>query len=210
MGLKFIKTTDKDCLLGLWEINEEYDRLLAEVSLDPEEKKRLDSFRYLPRKLEYLSVRALLQTMLNPQARIVYDSTNKPYLKDNSYGISISHSGKYTAIFLSHSRRVGVDMEYMSHRISNLAHRFVNPVEKIVEDTEKQRYHLYIHWCAKEALYKITDKNRLNFKKHLIIKPFEPQDEGIIHGVVNNEYINEEFDLMYVRMDNYIIVWCCK
>ncbi len=210
MGLVFIKETDKDCKLGMWEIREDYDELLAQVSLEDKEKERLASFKNHARKLEFLSVRALLQTMLDPGARIVYDRTNKPYLRDNSYRISISHSGDYTAIFLSRKRRVGVDMEKMTHRISKIARFFINPAEKITPEEDKKRYHLYIHWCAKEALYKICDKNALNFRKHLIIKPFEPKDEGVIRGRVNNEIYNEEFILHYVRMEDYVLVWCCK
>ncbi len=210
MSLKFIKDTDSDCKLGLWSIDEEYNRLFEKVILDPGEKERLVSFRNQARKLEFLSVRALLQKMAGSSARIVYNTTNKPYLSDHSYHISISHSGKYTSILLSRSKRVGVDMELMSHRISKIADRFINPVEKIVADSEKRRYHLYIHWCAKEALYKICDKNALNFKKHLIINPFEPEDEGLISGYVDNEIIREAFDLHYVRMWQYVIVWCCK
>ena len=210
MSLVLIKETDKDCKLGLWEIKEDYNVLLEKVFLDDKEKERLEAFRNQARKLEFLSVRALLQTMVDPQARIVYDRTNKPYLRDNSYRISISHSGSYTAIFLSRARRVGVDMEKMTHRISKIAHYFINPDEKITPDKKKQRYHLYIHWCAKESLYKICDKNALNFKKHLIIRPFEPEDEGAIQGYVNNEMIREDFTLHYVRMEDYVLVWCCK
>ncbi len=210
MSLVFIKETDKDCKLGLWKINESYEELVGRVDLDDHERERLESFKNPARKLEFLSVRALLQEMAEKNARIVYDRTNKPYLRDNSYRISISHSGEYTSIFLSRTRHVGVDMEKMTHRISRIAHYFINPAEQITTDENKRRYHLYIHWCAKEALYKICDKNALNFKEHLIIRPFEPADEGVIQGYVNNELIKEEFTLHYVRMNDYVLVWCCK
>ncbi|HHJ11050.1 MAG TPA: 4'-phosphopantetheinyl transferase superfamily protein [Bacteroidetes bacterium] len=211
MSLVFIKEKDKDCKLGMWEITEDYEELAKEVSLDDKERERLETFRNYARKLEFLSVRALLQIMIDSRARIVYNRTNKPYLRDNSYRISISHSGNYTAILLSRTKRVGVDMEKMTHRISRIAHYFINPDEKITPDEKKMRYHLYIHWCAKETLYKICDKNGLNFRKNLIICPFEPEDEGIIQGYVDNEMINKEnYTMHYVRMDDYVLVWCCK
>ena len=210
MALKFIQETERDCLLGLWEIDEEYEQLRAQVALDAGETERLGSFRHEARKLEFLSVRALLQRMAGGEARIVYDRTNKPYLQDNSFNISISHSGKLTAVLLSRKKKVGIDMEQMTHRISGIAHYFINPAERITEDETKKRYHLYIHWCAKEALYKICDKNALNFRKHMMIEPFEPVVEGRIRGMVDNGKLRQEFDLHYRRMKDYVMVWCCQ
>ncbi len=210
MGLKFIQETGDDCRLGVWEIDEDYDTLRARVQLDPAEKERLASFRNPARKLEYLSVRALLQQMAGASARIVYDRTNKPYIQDNQFNISISHSGKFTSVLLSREKKVGIDMEQMTHRISRIAHYFIHPDEQITEDGSKKRYHLYIHWCAKEALYKICDKNALIFRKHMVIEPFDPAVEGMIRGRVNNGRINEVFDMHYRRMKDYVMVWCCK
>ncbi len=210
MGLKFIQETEEDCLLGVWEIDEDYEQLRKEVILDPAEEKRLRSFRNPSRKLEYLSVRILLQTMAGSSARIIYDRTNKPFLQDKLYNISISHSGKLTSVLLSKKKKVGIDMEQMTHRISRIAHYFIHPDEKIVEDESKKRYHLYIHWCAKEALYKICDKNALNFRKHMVIEPFEPAVEGVIRGRVDNGKIKRMYDLHYRRMKDYVMVWCCK
>jgi 4'-phosphopantetheinyl transferase EntD len=105
---------------------------------------------------------------------------------------------------------VGIDLEQMTHRISRIAHYFIHPEEKITEDETKKRYHLYIHWCAKEALFKICDKNALNFRKHMFIEPFDPAVEGDIRGRVDNGKIQLTFDLHYRRMKDYVMVWCCK
>ena len=209
MSLKFIQETDRDCLLGVWEINEGFDQLREQVFLSPDEEVRLASFRHEARKLEFLSVRALLQQMAGREARIVYDRTNKPYLEDNQYNISISHSGNLTSVLLSREKKVGIDMEQMTHRISRISHYFINPEEKITEDETKKRYHLYIHWCAKEALYKICDKNALNFRTHMVIEPFDPAVEGTIRGHVDNGKMQRTFDLQYRRMKDYVMVWCC-
>ncbi len=209
MGLKFIQETDSDCLLGVWEINEDFDQLREKVSLSPDEEVRLESFRNEARKLEFLSVRVLLQQMAGREARIVYDRTNKPYLENNLYNISISHSGKLTSVLLSREKKVGIDLEQMTHRISRISHYFINPAEKITEDETKKRYHLYIHWCAKEALYKICDKNALNFRTHMVIEPFEPAVEGKIRGHVDSGTMQSTYDLQYRRMKDYVMVWCC-
>ena len=111
---------------------------------------------------------------------------------------------------LGRFKRVGIDLEYMSHRISRIADRFINKNEKITSSPELLRYHLYIHWCAKEALYKICDKKNINFIKNLSIEPFTPDNEGIIKGTVNNIYGIDIYELFYRRMGEYVMVWTCK
>ncbi|MEZ4999246.1 MAG: 4'-phosphopantetheinyl transferase superfamily protein [Bacteroidales bacterium] len=197
-------------LLGVWKIEEDLPALMSMVSLGPEDKKRFKAFRSTSRKLEFLSVRALLAELLGPDARIVYNKNNKPFIKDGSHYISITHSNRLTSIMLSKREKVGIDLEYMSSNITALSFKFINRKEKITRDKELKKYHLYLHWCAKEALYKICDKEGINMKKNITIFPFEPSDSGDIRGRVHSERINEDFELQYTRYDNYSIVWTKK
>jgi hypothetical protein len=197
-------------MLGVWKIEEDIDTLLGMVYLDEEDLKKYKTFSSNSRKLEFLSVRALLAEMLGKEAHIVYNKNNKPFLKDGSRFISITHSHKLTAILCSETDRVGIDLEYMSSNIGAIAFKFMNRHEKVTKDPEKRRYHLYLHWCAKESLYKICDKEGINFRKGITIEPFEVKDSGEIRGRVVSDKINEEFDLWYARYDNYAIVWTKK
>jgi 4'-phosphopantetheinyl transferase len=210
MGVILKNDLKGGCRLGIWEITEEYDELRSKLSLETEEVRTLDGFQNNSRKLEWLSVRRLINELTGSNTRIVYTEDRKPYLLDNSSHISISHSKDYTAIFMSKFRRVGIDMEFMSHKISNLADRFINKKERITESPELKRYHLYIHWCAKEALYKICDKKKINFKQNLTIEPFDPQDDGIINGIVDNVYGIDRYEMYYRRMGDYTLVWTSK
>jgi 4'-phosphopantetheinyl transferase len=210
MGVILHKKLSGSCSLGIWSIDEEYDELLSNLVLNPREQLTLDSFRNPERKLEWLSVRTLMNAMAGKRVRIVYNADRKPYLEDKSHNISISHSNKLTAIIMSKEMRVGIDMEYMSHRISKIGDRFIHESEKITDDPELIKYHLYIHWCAKEALYKICDKQGIHFKKDIIIDCFDPATEGKLTGLVKSDAGSERFDLNYFRLDNYIIVWSCK
>jgi 4'-phosphopantetheinyl transferase len=199
-----------DCLLGIWEISETFDQLYPVVRLTSLEEETLGNFLNEKRKVEWLSVRALLKNMLKDNASIVYNKESKPFLNDKSYNISISHSQNLTAILVSKHKRVGIDLEYMSHQINQLASKFINEREQITDDPEKHNYHLYIHWCAKEAIYKICDKQDINFKQNIIINPFETADEGTICGTVNNRFGIETYDIHYYRYNNYVIAWCTK
>jgi phosphopantetheinyl transferase len=196
--------------MGLWEIQEDFDTLYSKVLLDEDEKNTLLSFKNPERQVEWLSVRALLNILTEKNSKIIYNQDHKPFLFDNSYNISISHSKKLTSILLGKKKLVGIDLEYMSHRINNIAHKFINEEEYITANKAFEQLHLYIHWCAKEALYKICDKININFKENLTIKPFEIEHAGNILGIHHNEGIYEEFNMSYRIRDNYVIVYCCK
>lgn len=210
MGIILKKKLEDGSILGMWEITEDINILLNQVKLSDTELERFDGFLSHARKLEFLSVRALLAKMTNPDAKIIYNGNQKPYIEDGSHNISISHSKKLTSILLNKTKRVGIDLEYMSHRISKIAHKFINDNESINKNDPTEKHHLYVHWCAKEALYKICDKKDINFKLNLFIKPFQLNNEGKIKGKVDSERINEEFDLNYFKHDNYIIVYTSK
>jgi len=197
-------------VLGVWKIEEDINALLEMVTLDPDDKKRYKGYSSNSRKLEFLSVRALLAELVGKDARIVYNKNNKPFLKDGSRFISITHSHKLTAILLSTNEKVGIDLEYMSSNIAAIAFKFLNRKEKISKDPDNRRYHLYLHWCAKEALYKICDKEGISIRRNITIEPFVVKNSGEIKGQVHTDKINESFDLFYSKYDNYTIVWTKK
>lgn len=210
MGLIITNEPEPGLIMGIWKITEEFDELHSYVSLLEAEEEIVNNFQSKSRKLEWLSVRALVNKILNRQVSIVYGDNRKPFLNDNSYNISISHSKDLTSVLLSNNKKVGLDLEFMSHKISKIEHKFINNNEQITNNEELRGVHLYIHWCAKEALYKICDKQDINFKQNLTILPFEIEQSGKIKGIVRNRNIHEEFDLQYELMDNYSIVWCSK
>jgi 4'-phosphopantetheinyl transferase len=197
-------------ILGVWKIEEDLKTLLDLVVLDNGDKKKYKVFNSTSRKLEFLSVRALLSELIGKDAGIVYNKNNKPFLKDGSRFISISHSYRLTAILLSTNEKVGIDLEYMSSNIGKIAFKFINRKERITSETEKRKYHLYLHWCAKEALYKICDKEGISIRKNITIEPFEVKESGEIKGKVHTDKINDSFDLFYTRYNNYAIVWTKK
>ncbi len=204
------KYVHEDCLLGLWEITEDFSSLDNLLDLNSEERATLNSFKSYSRKLEWLSVRVLLSRMTAPGVRIFYNGKRKPFLTDRTFNISISHSNKLTSVLISRKHRVGIDLEYVSGKIANLSGKFLTPSEENAIDKKCWKYHVYIYWCAKEALYKICDKQNINFREDIIIDPFIPGSEGILNGKVYNNTIHEFFTLTYFKYQNYTIVWCSK
>ena len=211
MGLLIDKEIEDGCRIGLWKITEDYETLFHMTNLNDDDIRRLNSFKSINRKIESLSVRALLQQMTQPDARIVYrPKSHKPYLLDGSYNISVSHSHKYTTILLGKNKHVGVDLEFMSNDIERLAYKFINDQEKITDNPLTRRKHLYIHWCAKETLYKIFNSKELDFQKNMFIQPFEVDVEGDFIGIVHDDFRYEEYKLHYSLGNNYAWVYCVK
>ncbi len=201
---------NESTVLGVWKIEEDLKTLEKSVVMDAADKKKYKGFASTSRKLEFLSVRALLAELMGEDARIVYNKNNKPFLSDGSRFLSISHSNKLTAILLSVNEKVGIDLEYMGANIGAIAFKFLNRHEKITREQDKRKYHLYLHWCAKEALYKICDKEGISIRKNITIEPFEVKESGEIRGKVRTKKINDSFNLFYARYDNYAIVWTKK
>ena len=211
MGIVIDKKVNNDCRLGVWEIEEDYDYLLSQLNLNEEDRETVENYKNPMRKLEWLSVRLLLKRLVNRDMHITYSGNRKPFLMDNSFNISISHSEHYTSVLLCNSgHSAGIDIEKMKPKIEYLAPKFLKQ-EEIDNIYENQKiYHLYIHWCAKEALYKLFDKRNISFKKNITIEPFIPADEGVLYGKVKNNEIDTRVKLNYFHLDNFSFVWCYK
>jgi len=138
--------------------------------------------RYLPviermtenRKREWLSIRVLLTELLGEEKKILYNSFGKPYLSDNSFHISISHTKGYAALILNKEKEVAIDIEKISPRIENIRKRFVSEEEEKALSQSNETTHLLLYWSAKESLFKWLGIEDVDFKLHLHICPFEP------------------------------------
>ncbi len=210
MGLIMKKYVQDDCVLGMWEITEDFFTLYDMLDLSSDEIDTLNSFKSYNRKVEWLSVRVLLSEMVGPGIKIYYNGNRKPFLTDKEYNISISHSNRLTSIILSKKHRVGLDLEFVTNKIASLADKFMTAGEVEAISNRYRRYHVYIYWCAKEALYKICDKQNINFREDIIIDPFVPEKSGTITGKVHTDAIKEDFVLHFFRHNKYAVVWCCK
>ena len=194
---------------GIWHITETADELQALVHLTEAELTHLGSFRNDTRKKHWLACRALLRHLLAPYPAIIsYDENNKPFLPSGSHHISLSHAGEYAAAVYSKTSPVGIDIEQLKDRVERVKDRFMQGSELDSIVAEKRIEHLYIHWCGKEALYKLYGKPELDFRNDIYIHPFNYlcntnkacQATLILNG------LPEEFRLFYDKMEGYMLV----
>lgn len=193
--------------MGIWEITETRSELLEMLSPENKEQaqEQLLTIKSKRRTLEWLSTRVILQLLTNDNKTINYTPQGEPFLSDNSYQISISHSKNHVVVLLHKTKKVGVDIENYSSRILKIEKRFISQEEYI--DPDNRTLHLILHWCAKETLYKLMDSTELVFKKHLHIQPFKVQKKGVMKASESFTHAQSNFDIYYEVTDDFVLAW---
>lgn len=208
MGL-FYKKAMKNASIGVWEINEPVEELYKKVKLSGKEQAFYKELRTVSRKRHWLSYRLILPYLVKPEelSAIEYDEYGKPHLDNGVRHISVSHSGKFSALIVSQNRSVGIDIEEVDPKIFNIAHKFLNnkEVTAIVDKNALQK--LYVIWAAKESLYKLYGKKDILFKDNISISPFSFNGYGEINGEILSQEFNKSYNLHYQTLEEYILVY---
>jgi len=204
-NFKTLTTIDGAKLLVL-EIIESAEELVLKFENINQYAAELAKINTEKRKCEYLGVRLAMRILLNKEVKILYDSERKPYLSDNSYRISISHSGKWIAVMIHPTRSIGIDIECPTDKIQKLYTRFLSETEQEELSNGRNVQQLQLAWSAKEALYKIIGRQAVDFAKQLRILPFEVKKEGEITA----QHIPTEkyYKLSYIQRALYTLVYC--
>ena len=211
MPLVLKEYIDPHTLIGLWEIRESADDMLKSIGLRMEERSLYEGFRTEERRQHWLSYRLLVRELTLPETyEIHYDNSGKPYLAGSSYHISVSHTEQLSTVILRDRHSVGIDIEKVRPRIIRVKDKFLSKAELDSLTPGDEISQLTLFWCAKEALYKICDKEGISIRNNITIEPFRIKDSGELRGKVHSEKIKESFDLFYTRYDNYAIVWTKK
>ena len=169
------------------------------------------------KRLQHLAGRFLLRELYDdcPLKEILGADTRKPFLKDEKYHFSISHSGYFAAAIASPLHRVGVDVELVTPRISNITHKFLNEEEFQFLESYRELQHIYfdlatILWSAKEAVFKWYGNGQVDFRQHIQLQLpilFEPSEwmtlpflfrKGIDRSITVHARLFEAHALAYV------------
>lgn len=203
MPITRIQKLGKESAWALWHINE------------PEEELSYDALESAPeevvssqKRLEFLAGRALIKELVT-QAGLEYnglrkDDFGKPFLKNLSHQISLSHSYPYVAAQLSASLSVGIDVEQPKEKLLKIAPRVLSLIEQKDAGTNLAKHCVY--WCAKEAMYKIHGKRGLHFNSQLNIEPFTLGDQGILQGTISTDTL-VHVELGYQVEDDFVMVY---
>jgi 4'-phosphopantetheinyl transferase len=207
MALAYHKDIDPHTSFALWKIDEPADELIAQLQLKDHEKVYLETLNNGKRNIHWLSTRVLLRSMLNTSSYIdcKVDEHGKPYLVNFPHFISLSHSFDYAAVMISKTKPVGIDIEQINDKIGRIAKKFMNAEELSFMDPSHHTEHLYIAWCAKEAVYKLQGKKNVSFLNNIRLRKFEYQQEGSFAASLELEDSRKDFEVHYQQRDDYMI-----
>ncbi len=208
MPLNNILYLDVQSQIGFWQIKESVEQLKQQCVIKP------DLLTLLPnmveqRQKELLAVRCLLLTMTqNPNLYIQYDDCRNPFLSDEYQTIAITHAQNRVGLFLSKQNKqaLGLDLEYVSERISRLQQKFMNEQELAFVQNDLVKATLI--WSAKETLYKLYGKKGLDFRNNMQIDHFVLSKKGHFMGTIKNEILHQSFKIRYLVEKERVLTYC--
>ncbi len=196
--------------VGIWNITETGDELAGRISLYPDEAVEFSEIRHERRKKEFLTIRLLLSELLGRQLRPEYGEDGRPFLNEFSLKISIAHSTDYAVVFLS-EHNVGIDIENTNRPVRSIAGKFMSERElNNVSGFADPEYGMLVHWCAKEAVFKCTCQNGIDFRSQIHVSPFVPSDGCEFSAGLQSGNMVEEFFLQHLKIGNNALVWCVE
>ena len=172
--------------MGVWEITEPVDNLLAVLPHLPDERAEAQALFHPQKRLEFAASRALLRYLSGhaglPYQGLSKDDFGKPALRGHAWHLSLTHDERYAAAVLHPTRPVGIDLETPRETLRRVAPRVLSLAE--LTHAHDDLHKLAVYWTAKEALYKLYGKKGLTFSTQLRIAPFAMSDKtvpGTIH-----------------------------
>jgi phosphopantetheinyl transferase len=202
--------------LGIWKIEETEEFFLSNVPLQKE-------VTHPHKRLQHLAGRFLLQFLFPdfPYELIRIADTNKPYLQNEKFHFSISHSGDYAAVIVSKNQRVGLDIEILSRKAEKIKHKFLSEEEMKTFYISKNQSAsqlstlnsqlptsnsqlLTLLWCAKESVFKWYGDGGVDFRKDIQLKKQHQSSETIDCFFVKN---NQQITNHYKEFEHLVLVW---
>ncbi|TAK37746.1 MAG: 4'-phosphopantetheinyl transferase superfamily protein [Saprospiraceae bacterium] len=203
--------------LGIWEIAESESYFLSQLRLHEEEKLELANIKGR-RRVEWLASRYLVHLMLvdvgeaELAARIpvLKDEFGKPHLHGSGYYLSFSHSHSRVAVILA-PVLTGIDIQAFVRKIHVIEHRLLSRKEAATLKDSTRLEHLHLYWGAKESLYKAYGRRDIDFRKNLLVGPFDFRPEsGAMSGLITKDDFSRNFELHYEMDGEYFLVWCLE
>jgi len=191
---------------GIWKITEDEQSLLNQV-IDYESISEM--ITHPEKRLEFIAGRVLARNLLEalgkPFEGVVKDVFGKPFYKQNTFQLSLSHSYPYVAALADVNQSVGIDLEQVKKKLLKIGPRVLHISEQHDAGSDEIKHCIY--WCAKEALVKIYGKKDLVFSQHLLIHPFKLEKEGQLIGKIVVDETETNIHLQYFVYDSFVVVF---
>lgn len=174
MPLFFQQNINEQTSIGIWLIQEEEEFFLESACMQREMAHPL-------KRKQHLAGRFLLSILSPgfPLDQVEISKTNKPYLREDTFHFSISHSDTYAAAMVSKKDRVGVDIEMYTSRVMKILHKFLTENEMTLLAVYKSESFVMetLLWSVKESVFKWHGLGDVDFKEHINIRSIEQIDQ---------------------------------
>ena len=191
--------------LIIWEITEDLEDLRSEVILDKDSVKLLADRKSEIHKKQFLAIRIILKGISVYDQNLKYDELGRPFLIDDK-NLSITHSGNYAALIIS-DHKVGIDIEVVGDKILKITDKFLE-TELIYPQVLNKKTAL-IYWNIKESIFKSVENSGIDFRKNIIVIPFNQKDNYTKSWYINNEEIYS-FDTHFKISKIYTLAYVIK
>ena len=203
MPVFFQQQINETTRLGIWKIEETEEFFRSNVPLHRD-------VTHPHKRLQHLAGRFLLQYLFPdfPYELIKIADTRKPFLPDEQYHFSISHCGDYAAAIVSKDKRVGIDIEIPTEKISRIMYKFLSAKEHeqfhlIQPDKDRIPFSTLL-WSAKESVFKWYGSGGVDFRREIQLKQQHEENETIESLFSKN---NTELTVHYRQFDHLVLAW---
>ncbi|NOS55873.1 MAG: 4'-phosphopantetheinyl transferase superfamily protein [Cyclobacteriaceae bacterium] len=204
MPLYNLKNTGTESAWGIWKVEESAEELAFTAFEEAPE-----GIIHLTKRLEWLASRVLVRTLLEqndlPYSGIHKDEFGKPFLRELTHHVSLSHAYPYVAVQLDKNKSVGIDIEQPTEKLLRVAPRVLS-MEELENAGSDIRKHC-VYWCAKEALYKVYGKRGLHFAEQLLVEPFILEETGDLNGTITVREEKLNVALSYEIEPEFVVVY---
>ena len=190
----------------IWKIEEPLAVLQKDIELTENSRNRLQNMKSEIHQKGFLSIRHLLAKVKLNDFDLFYDEFGKPNLKNGKF-ISITHSFEFTAIILSDTTEVGIDIEKQREKILKIATKFTPVKEyRTLANTDAVIRKLTIVWGAKESLYKIYGKKKLRFLENIYVEDFSFDDYKTTARINYLEFA-KDYSIEFLEFEGFTCVF---
>ncbi len=202
-------TESNNTKIYIWKVTESEADLSREVVLTPHCQNRVNGMKSEMHRRAFLSIRHLMSLSGYEDKDLYYDEMGKPHLRDGNH-ISITHSHEFTAIIVSKSQQVGIDIEKQRDKILKIAYKFT-PIEeyRTLANTGAIIRKLTIVWGAKESLYKIYSKGGLSFLRHIDVQDFSFQQGSTTAEILYKGELSQ-YAVKFLEFEGFTCVYALK
>jgi len=196
--------------IALWQLNDSLEELKNSCLLKKSDQEHFDCITSEKRKKEFLASRILIKKLVADNSEIIYNNLGKPFIKNSKKHISISHSANFVAVIVS-DKRVGIDIEQSTRNIDRVATRFLHSRElEFIESMKNKQLAKILYWAAKEAIFKCSEFQGIQFNEQIIIAPFDFEQSNKFEGTLKSAAKNVNYRMHYFLVENNVMVYCVE